>query len=221
MSENQVLVKVCIKQTDEELNTSKLCGTLKKVSLESLDKENNSNEVYIILFIDIKIFYLNIILQLEIGSTYHFRIRNHPIGSIESFLCEVMAIDTDILRTTRGNKRNGTHSDSASMKIQNTETLEDEEEIEINSQDDQDVTSDEDEDEPKDTHPNVISPSRIRELNKALIDCIIRDKRPIDDFHKPGMLEFLNVLVPGYKPPEIHVIAKEISRRLKKYRKQK
>jgi len=62
MSENQVLVKVCIKQTDEKLNTSKLCGTLKKVSLESLDKENNSNEVYIILFIDIKIFYLNIIL---------------------------------------------------------------------------------------------------------------------------------------------------------------
>jgi hypothetical protein len=53
MSENQVLVKVCIKQTDEELNTSKLCGTLKKVSLESLDEENNSNEVYIILFIDI------------------------------------------------------------------------------------------------------------------------------------------------------------------------
>jgi hypothetical protein len=53
MSENQVLVKVCIKQTDEKLNTSKLCGTLKKVSLESLDKENNSNEVYIILFIDI------------------------------------------------------------------------------------------------------------------------------------------------------------------------
>lgn len=53
MSENQVLVKICIKQTDERLSTSKLCGTLKKVSLESLDKENNSNEVYIILFIDL------------------------------------------------------------------------------------------------------------------------------------------------------------------------
>lgn len=132
-----------------------------------------------------------------------------------------MSIDTVILRTTRGNKRNGTqyvYIDSASMKIQNTETLkEEEEDIEMNSQDDQDVTSNED--ESKNTHPNVISPSRIKELNKALIDCIIRDKRPIDDFHKPGMLKFLNALIPGYKPPEIHVIAKEISRILKKYRK--
>jgi hypothetical protein len=45
MSENETVVKICVEQTDDRLDSSKLCGTLKRVPLESLDEKNKSIEV--------------------------------------------------------------------------------------------------------------------------------------------------------------------------------
>lgn len=41
-----MVVKICVEQTDDRLkDSSKLCGTLKRVPLESLDEKNKSIEV--------------------------------------------------------------------------------------------------------------------------------------------------------------------------------
>ena len=48
---------------------------------------------------------------------------------------------------------------------------------------------------------------------------MIKDARPFGDFSKPGMLDVLNLLIPGYKPQERHTVAKHLSKQYKIYRK--
>jgi len=51
MSENNVIVKICEKQTDERLSKSKLCGTQKSIARETLNEQKtNPAEVIINIF---------------------------------------------------------------------------------------------------------------------------------------------------------------------------
>ncbi len=45
----------------------------------------------------------------------------------------------------------------------------------------------------KDQNQNQIPSQRVKELDEALVNCIIEDARPFGDFSKPGMVKFLNV----------------------------
>jgi len=56
------------------------------------------------------------------------------------------------------------------------------------------------------------------ELDKAVINCIIKDSRPFGDFAKKGMQDFLQVALPGYKPPSRTTVAKSLKNKYKKYR---
>lgn len=58
-----------------------------------------------------------------------------------------------------------------------------------------------------------------KEINQALIHCIIKDSRPFCDFSKPGMMHFLSVVLPGYKPPHRRTIERNIQRVYKSYKK--
>ena len=51
MSENNVIVKICEKQTDERLSKSKLCSTQKSIARETLNEQKtNPAEVIINIF---------------------------------------------------------------------------------------------------------------------------------------------------------------------------
>ena len=45
--------------------------------------------------------------------------------------------------------------------------------------------------------PSYIKPEKKREFHEAAIDCIITDGRSFNDFRRPGMDKFLNVIYPG------------------------
>ena len=51
------------------------------------------------------------------------------------------------------------------------------------------------------------------EIDEAVINCIIQDGRPFNDFHKPGMQHLLNILAPLYKPPHRKIIAKRLRKK--------
>ena len=59
---------------------------------------------------------------------------------------------------------------------------------------------------------SIIGTNRKRQLNKAILQCIIRilDSRPFGDFAKQGMKHFLSVCVPGYVPEHRTTIAKKL-----------
>jgi hypothetical protein len=64
-----------------------------------------------------------------------------------------------------------------------------------------------------------ITPARKKELDDAIINCIIQDSRTFNDFSKPGMKEFLNKVLPNYKPPHRTTIAKKMKTKYTQYRK--
>ncbi|CAF0754591.1 unnamed protein product [Brachionus calyciflorus] len=58
-----------------------------------------------------------------------------------------------------------------------------------------------------------------QEIDKALIECVILDSRPFGDFSKPGIKKLLNVLIPGYSPPNRKTISKKLSIYYLKYKR--
>ncbi|CAF1514071.1 unnamed protein product [Didymodactylos carnosus] len=51
----------------------------------------------------------------------------------------------------------------------------------------------------------------IDKLNEAAVSCIIEDGRRFGDFGRPGMRDFLDVAVPGYKGPLRHTVRRRLS----------
>ena len=43
----------------------------------------------------------------------------------------------------------------------------------------------------------LVDRKRCRELDKALVDCVIHDGRSFNDFRKEGFVNFLKIAVPG------------------------
>jgi len=64
----------------------------------------------------------------------------------------------------------------------------------------------------------VFNKDQKEELDKAIINCIIKDSRPFADFAKKGMLNFLQVALPGFKPPSRTTITKSLKHKYKIYR---
>ena len=58
-----------------------------------------------------------------------------------------------------------------------------------------------------------LSVNEKRFLNDEMINCIITDSRTFNDFNKPGMRRFLNVIKPGYKPCCREKVGKEIKKK--------
>ena len=54
---------------------------------------------------------------------------------------------------------------------------------------------------------------RKKALDEAIKDAIVQDCRTFSDFSKVGMKNFLNVAVPGYKPPHRTTITRSIAKR--------
>ena len=55
-------------------------------------------------------------------------------------------------------------------------------------------------------------------VDNAIIDCIIEDGRPFNDFRKAGMRRVLDVLAPGYKAPHRKTVAKQMRIRYYEYK---
>lgn len=49
-----------------------------------------------------------------------------------------------------------------------------------------------------------------KELDDAVLNCIIEDGRSFNDFRKPGMKKFLKLAIPGYKAPHRVTIARRV-----------
>ena len=64
-----------------------------------------------------------------------------------------------------------------------------------------------------------ISVKRKKELDDAVINCIIQDSRTYGDFSKSGMKQFLSIAVPGYTPPTERTIYKHFAIKYFEYRK--
>ena len=43
-------------------------------------------------------------------------------------------------------------------------------------------------------------PKLRKQLDEAIVKCIVQDSRSFNDFNKPGMLELLRIVAPGYVP---------------------
>ena len=52
-----------------------------------------------------------------------------------------------------------------------------------------------------------------KQIDNAVVECILTDSRTFNDFNKIGMLGFLNAIKPGYKPPSRHLVRKCIKKR--------
>ena len=52
-----------------------------------------------------------------------------------------------------------------------------------------------------------------RKIDDELIECIIKDSRSFNDFEKPGMRKFLNVVLPNYVPCCRKTITKNLKNR--------
>ncbi|CAM4957481.1 unnamed protein product [Rotaria socialis] len=57
---------------------------------------------------------------------------------------------------------------------------------------------------------NPIPTERKKQLDSALVSCIINDSRSFDDFRKNGMRQCLSIAVPGYIPPHRSTIKRKI-----------
>lgn len=57
----------------------------------------------------------------------------------------------------------------------------------------------------------VITAERKRELHDAAVDCIIRDGLSFGVFQQPGMSQFLQVAVSGYKGPDRKIVRSKIA----------
>jgi len=64
---------------------------------------------------------------------------------------------------------------------------------------------------------NELPKERKAQLNKSLINCIIADSRPFNDFRKRGMLSFLSDAVPGFKPLHRKTVAAKLSHRMEEF----
>jgi len=58
-------------------------------------------------------------------------------------------------------------------------------------------------------------PSKLAELDEAVVDCIIEDSRPFGDFSKPGLKKFINNAIPGYSAPSRFTIKRKINEKYK------
>ncbi|CAM4823633.1 unnamed protein product [Rotaria magnacalcarata] len=68
--------------------------------------------------------------------------------------------------------------------------------------------------------PSQIKPEKKRELHEAAIDCIITDGRSFNDFRRPGMDKFLNVIYPGYRGPTRKTVRRHLDKAYHQYRQQ-
>ena len=67
-----------------------------------------------------------------------------------------------------------------------------------------------------DTEP-ILSKARRRELDQAVIDCIIDDSLPFTSFSKPGMVNLIRTLDSRYRPPSRFTIASRVGDEYYKY----
>ena len=56
----------------------------------------------------------------------------------------------------------------------------------------------------------MLSKSRQKQLNKAVVDCIIDDSLPFTAFTKPGMMNLLKTFDSRYRPPSRFTIASRV-----------
>jgi len=66
---------------------------------------------------------------------------------------------------------------------------------------------------------STLSAEKVSELNDAAFVAIIQDGLSFNHFQKPGVKHFMSVACPGYTPPNRFVIARQLSKNYKKYRK--
>lgn len=75
--------------------------------------------------------------------------------------------------------------------------------------------------QPKTVELNKISTTlpklRQKELDKAIVDCIIDDSLPFTTFTKPGMMNLLKTFDSRYKPPSRFTIASRVDKIYHKY----
>ena len=65
----------------------------------------------------------------------------------------------------------------------------------------------------------TLSTQIVSELNDAAFDATISDGRAFGDLSKPSIVKLLNIVAPGYQPPNRFKIARELAKRYKEYRK--
>ena len=67
------------------------------------------------------------------------------------------------------------------------------------------------------TTQSGLSKSRQKELNQAVIDCIIDDMLPFTAFTKPGMLNLIKTFDARYQPPSRFTVASRVGDAYYKY----
>jgi hypothetical protein len=70
---------------------------------------------------------------------------------------------------------------------------------------------------PNDASTAILPRSRQKQLDKAVVDCIIDDSLPFTTFRKSGMANLLQTFEPNYKPPSRFTIASRVGDAYQKY----
>jgi hypothetical protein len=63
----------------------------------------------------------------------------------------------------------------------------------------------------------ILPKTRQKQLDKAVLDCIIDDSLPFTTFMRPGMVNLLQTFEPQYKPPSRFTIASRVGDTYHKY----
>jgi hypothetical protein len=58
--------------------------------------------------------------------------------------------------------------------------------------------------------PTTLSKTRKKQLDKAIVDCVIDDSLPFTTFMKPGMINLLETFDSRYEPPSRFTIASRV-----------
>ena len=70
------------------------------------------------------------------------------------------------------------------------------------------------------TETNQLNPIAKPKFDDAVINCIIEDARAFGDFRKPGMMKFLKLALPGYKPPSRQMVERRVWAKYCSYRQE-
>jgi hypothetical protein len=65
--------------------------------------------------------------------------------------------------------------------------------------------------------PAILPQPRQKQLDKAILDCIIDDSLPFTTFMRPGMANLVKTFEPQYEPPSRFTIASRIGDAYHKY----
>ena len=65
---------------------------------------------------------------------------------------------------------------------------------------------------------NKLDPKSSKELNEAIIECIVEDSRPFGDFRKSGMRKLFEKILPGFVPWHRFTVAKKLKNFYKSYK---